>query len=153
MRMPRSVVVPFVVLTLALEACAIQPVSPTSQASPDARFDLHVDNGTTVQISVVLDGREASQVAPRTTTVVSLRNEPIGDVTIEARIPNGRPVITFAIDPRVLGAAPVGSVTNVTGAAHRVDLSCGRLDIWLLTPPLGPAPGPGTPGDCGPPGS
>ncbi len=32
----------------------------------------------------------------------------------------------------------------------RVDLSCGRIDIWSGTPMMGPAPGPGVPGDCDP---
>jgi hypothetical protein len=34
------------------------------------------------------------------------------------------------------------------GDGNRVDLSCGRIDVWAGPPLLGPAPGPGTPGDC-----
>jgi len=39
---------------------------------------------------------------------------------------------------------------QMKGDAVRVDLSCGRLDIWSGPPLLGPAPGPGKPGDCAP---
>ena len=39
---------------------------------------------------------------------------------------------------------------SAQGDAVRVDLSCGRLDIWSGPPLLGPPPGPGTPGDCTP---
>jgi hypothetical protein len=57
---------------------------------------------------------------------------------------------------RVLVALPVhaGDVIQTDssrkGDANRIDLSCGRIDIWSGPPLLGPAPGPGTPGDCRP---
>jgi hypothetical protein len=44
----------------------------------------------------------------------------------------------------------VAAADGDKGDANRVDLSCGRLDIWSGPPLLGPAPGPGSPGDCGP---
>ena len=135
-----------VLLAIALQAC-VPIVNPSG--SPDPRFDLHVDNGTTLAITIVLNDHDAVQVPPSTTSVVSLRNEHVGIVSVKALLPNGRTVLSFAVDPRSLGSTTTGSETNVTGAAHRVDLSCGRLDIWLLTPPLGPVPGQGTPGDCG----
>ena len=34
------------------------------------------------------------------------------------------------------------------GVAARADLSCGRIDLWSGPPLAGPAPNPGTPGDC-----
>ncbi len=34
-----------------------------------------------------------------------------------------------------------------TRAAARVDLSCGRIDMWAGPPLAGPVPGPGSPGD------
>jgi hypothetical protein len=40
--------------------------------------------------------------------------------------------------------------SEAKAAGARVDLSCGRIDIWSLGQMLGPAPGPGTPGDCAP---
>ncbi len=53
-----------------------------------------------------------------------------------------------------------GSVTQVaelgwrdrpaSGVGFREDLCCGRLDVWLGVPHAGPAPGPGTAGDCDP---
>jgi len=36
------------------------------------------------------------------------------------------------------------------GDGVRVDLSCGRLDVWSGPPMIGPAPGTGSPGDCAP---
>ena len=36
------------------------------------------------------------------------------------------------------------------GSGARVDLSCGRLDVWVGPPMHGPFPAPGRPGDCDP---
>ena len=39
---------------------------------------------------------------------------------------------------------------SVQPAGTRVDLSCGRIELYAVIPLGGPAPGPGHPGDCGP---
>ena len=47
-------------------------------------------------------------------------------------------------------AVPGGPV-SMSGRMARVDLSCGRLDLWAGgAAPIGPAPGPGVQGDCEP---
>ena len=132
-------------LVAAVEACAAPPT-----VTADPRYELHVENGTTVPVSIVINGRTLAQVKGQSSTVVSLAREPPGTVAIQAQLPDGRPAISFVIDPATLSSETVGSVTDVVGAAHRADLSCGRLDLWLLTPLLGPPPGPGAAGDCGP---
>ena len=38
--------------------------------------------------------------------------------------------------------------SSANGIGGRIDLSCGRLDIWSGVPVIGPMPGPGSPGDC-----
>jgi hypothetical protein len=40
--------------------------------------------------------------------------------------------------------------SHLRGAAARVDLSCGRIDVWWGPPLLGGVVGPGQPGDCDP---
>ena len=55
-----------------------------------------------------------------------------------------------------VSAGDVWSQQNADGSGEskgdgaRVDLSCGRIDVWSGTPMMGPAPGPGAPGDCDP---
>ena len=70
---------------------------------------------------------------------------------VEVRSPSGRMLVSMTVRAgdvqQILNAD--GSVTY-SGDAMRVDLSCGRIDIWSGPPMAGPAPGPGSPGDCAP---
>jgi hypothetical protein len=70
---------------------------------------------------------------------------------IEARSPSGRVLTSLTVNSGDVWQVtfPDGSVGS-KGDAARVDLSCGRLDIWSGPPLAGPAPGPGSPGDCAP---
>lgn len=62
-----------------------------------------------------------------------------GAWSVEARLPGGRSIVKTQIDK---------AKAALLGASVRTDLSCGRLDLWIAVPMLGPVPGPGTPGDC-----
>jgi hypothetical protein len=64
--------------------------------------------------------------------------------SVEARSPSGRLLISMTVRPGDVD----GEGTEQRGTGGRVDLSCGRLDIWSGPPMLGPAPGDGMPGDC-----
>ena len=65
---------------------------------------------------------------------------------VEARTASGRALLTL-----VVHAGDVRYQESSTrGDANRIDLSCGRLDIWAGPPLIGPMPGPGSPGDCVP---
>jgi len=68
---------------------------------------------------------------------------------VEARTPTGRVLSSMTVRPGDVWETtmPDGS-TQMKGDAVRVDLSCGRLDMWSGPPLLGPAPGPGKTGDC-----
>jgi hypothetical protein len=70
---------------------------------------------------------------------------------IEATSPSGRILLELVALPGVVWSTtePDGS-TSQHGAANRVDLSCGRLDVFVGPPLLGPMPGLGVPGDCDP---
>jgi hypothetical protein len=112
---------------------------------------LEVSNGTTVPITVVVDGEVVAVVAPLTTASIPASELPPLPWTISARTPSGRELGTMG-----LAAGDVAQTTgpdgqsSMRGAGLRVDLSCGRLDIWVGPPMVGPMPGPGNPGDCGP---
>ena len=113
--------------------------------------DLVVSNQTTLTVTLVVNGAVARTVRPQTQEIVSTSDLPPLPWSVETRMPGGRVLSLMTVQ--------AGDVweTNLPGGGHqmkgdavRVDLSCGRLDMWSGPPLLGPPPGPGTPGDCDP---
>ena len=112
---------------------------------------LGVDNGTTLPVTITVNGAMVDTVAPKTQRSVAPADLPAMPWSIRALSPSGRVLLEFQV---VAGAVsrttnPDGS-TSIRGAGSRVDLSCGRLDVYAGPPMLGPMPGPGIPGDCEP---
>lgn len=111
--------------------------SPTARIFPD----LSVQNGTTIPITLLVNGVVLETVAPGSYQDPIALRMPSPPWRIEARSPSGR----------LLTSLTVLKTTYVdwnTGVGARADLSCGRLDLWSGPPMIGPAPGPGSPGDC-----
>lgn len=140
-RVKHSILIAMVVASL-VAACG-------DAATATVPLDLHVENGTTEAITVLVDGREVGTVGPGTSTTIPAANLPSGDWTVEARLPGGRTILEGPVAPSVVQRTtqPDGHFSG-SGSGQRVDLSCGRLDIWVGLPMIGPAPGPGSPGDC-----
>ncbi len=122
-------------LSAAPDACARWSAPPSATATRD----LHVDNGTTKPITLVVDGVVAATVPAGLSETVALDALPAGTWSVESRLPGGKAIAQAQIDKARAG---------LLGFGLRTDLSCGRLDLWIAVPMLGPAPGPGTPGDC-----
>jgi hypothetical protein len=124
-------------LTL-LAACSPRPTG-------DAH-DLVVSNQTTLTVALAVNGAVVRTVRAHTQEIVSPRDLPPLPWSVEARTAGGRVVSHMTVQ--------TGDVWETSGQmkgdAVRVDLSCGRLDIWSGPPLLGPAPGPGTARDCDP---
>ena len=104
---------------------------------------LSIANGTTLTVTLVVNG------APLGTFGPGVERDPIpaADLPalpwhVEARSPSGRVLASMTVRP--------GDVSVTSGDGARVDLSCGRLDIWSGPPMSGPVPGTGSPGDCAP---
>ena len=112
---------------------------------------LGVDNGTTLPVSITVNGSMVDTVAPKTQRSIGQAALPTMPWRVQALSPSGRVLLEFQV---VAGAVsrttnPDGS-TSIHGAGNRVDLSCGRLDVYAGPPMLGPMPGLGRPGDCEP---
>lgn len=122
------------------------PSSPS--ASPvvtvASSLDLHIENGTTKAITVLVNGAIVSTVAAGQSATVAESTLPAGVWSVEARLPGGKSVLVTQLDRSAVSQA----TNSESGSGSRVDLSCGRLDVWVGVPMIGPAPGPGTPGDC-----
>ena len=108
--------------------------------------DLEISNQTTLVVTLVVNGTKVREVAPGAVERVVPGDMPPQPWNVEARSPGGR--VLSAMTVRAGDVTRTGS--SWKGDAQRVDLSCGRLDMWSGPPLLGPPPGSGIPGDCQP---
>ena len=143
----RWIVAPLVIVAMAAVSTCAGPPPPDDPAL----YDIHAANGTTIPISIAVDGKVVIEVPAGGEVEIPSGTISRPPYTIELRVPSGRVLDSMPVAP--------GSVTQVrnsdgTGSASgvflREDLSCGQFTLWLGIRPSGPAPGPGTPGDCDP---
>ena len=139
-----------------LRACArtmlgLMLVATCTPAPTGEPHDLVVSNGTTLRVTIVVNGEALRTIQPQTDETVFVKNLPSLPWAVEARTSAGRALLSMSVRAGDVWETtrPDGS-HELNGDANRVDLSCGRLDIWSGPPLLGPAPGPGSPGDCSP---
>ena len=121
-------------------------VNVVARAPTSAAHDVVVSNDTTITVSVAVNGTAVRIVQPRTQETLLVRDLPPQPWVVEARTTSGRVLSSMTVRPGDVQES--GNVLK--GDAVRVDLSCGRLDMWSGPPLLGPFPGPGTPSDCNP---
>ena len=144
-----SVVSVAFVLAAMVTGCGVIPV-PSPPVDPSL-FDIHAANGTTIPVSVVVDGQVAAVVPAGGEVTIPSGTLPAPPYTIEARIASGRVLDSVTVAPgsvtRVVNSDGTGSAS---GVAIRTGLSCGQFTLWVGVRPSGPAPGPGAPGDCDP---
>jgi hypothetical protein len=114
-------------------------------------MDLGVNNGTSLVLSLVVNGTVVRQVEPGQAPVLTAGQLPALPWSVEVRSPSGRVLVGMTVRSGDVWTRdnPDGS-SEAKAAGARVDLSCGRIDLWSLIQMVGPAPGPGVPGDCAP---
>lgn len=128
---------------------AVGLVTGCGQAGEGA--PLEVQNGTTIAVSLVVNGR-LLRVIPARADRVEIPASEVGrhPWQVSLRTATGRELLSATFEGSVRPTTgPDGEVLQ-TGSGARADLSCGRLDVWSGPPMLGPAPGEGLPGDCAP---
>jgi len=146
-RSPVSAVVFAVVVAIGCGAAG-QSASPIPTPPPG----LSISNGTTLTVTLVVNGAPVGTLASGTgRDPIPASALPALPWHVEARSPSSRLLTSITVRPGDVWAT---TGPNCQGSARsdgaRVDLSCGRLDIWSGVPLIGPAPGPGSPGDCAP---
>jgi hypothetical protein len=117
--------------------------------TPDDRLRLEMNNGTTLPVSLSVNGGAGRVHAPG--QKADLGKAELGSLLWHAtvRTPSGRQLPELTVESGdVWVLKDGGGQTSESGPAARVDLSCGRIDMWSGIQPGWPAPGPGTPGDC-----
>ena len=116
---------------------------------PPSAMTLGVMNSTTIPIDIVVDGKQFATLMPGESREAIPSNAlPPLPWNVEARNGKGRVLLTLNGRDGDVTVSSDGQGQSQKGVGSRVDLSCGRIDIWSGPPLAGPAPGPGTPGDC-----
>jgi hypothetical protein len=123
---------------LLVAACALLPGAAVAPLS--------YSNETSIPIDLVVNGTTVVTIAPHMGGDLPVAVLPALPWNVTARTSSGRTLVSMVVH----AGDVVQQGNSQKGDAVRVDLSCGRLDIWAGPPLLGPAPGPGTPGDCDP---
>jgi hypothetical protein len=137
-----------VFLAVTIAAC-----NPT--ASDPARPNLGVANGTTLTVTLVVNGQRVAEFPGRgQQPSIDTGALPPLPWKVQGLSPSGRVLTSMDVAPgQVQTRTDPGGVVEQSGTMGRVDLSCGRLTIWAGDiQPSGPAPtaSPGIPGDCAP---
>ncbi len=143
----------FLALALAVAACdGSASTTPVGQAPNPP---LGVSNGTTLVVTLVVNGRPIGVFPPGAAgpEIDSAALPPL-PWSVEARSPSGRVLTSMRVEPGQVTTTTVpGVAVQHSGTMGRADLSCGRLTIWAGDiQPSGPVPPqpPGKPGDCVP---
>lgn len=147
MNRPIRVVVSGATLAVLLSACSVVgSLLPSSDAAHVRPVGVEVSNGTRLAITIVVNGVVVRDIGPGDGTRDPIAADVLGPMPwqVEARTASGRILLKLTVND---GDVFYGQNTT-RGDAARIDLSCGRLDIWVGPPLIGPVPGPGVPGDC-----
>ena len=141
----------FRVRSCARALLAVVLVATCTPAPTGEAHDLGVSNGTTLPVTIAVNGTALRTIPPQTQETILVKDLPPLPWAVEARTSTGRTLLALSVRAGDVWetTGPDGS-HELNGDANRVDLSCGRLDMWSGPPLLGPAPGPGKPGDCAP---
>jgi hypothetical protein len=139
---PRRLFAVIVLIAGMLSGCAA--TGGPSSSNPLPSMTLNIENDTTIAVTLVVNGKVIESV-PAGGYEAPIKAELPGlPWTVETRSPSGRVLSSMTVH-----AGDVWYTANAAkGDAVRVDLSCGRLDVWSGPPLAGPPPGPGQSGDC-----
>jgi hypothetical protein len=109
-------------------------------------MSLTANNQSDRALELFVNGGKIADVSPMSDLTMAAKDLPPLPWAAELRLPTGRTLVGVT----VTSGSVVRRETGSTGVGNRVDLSCGRIELYAVIPLGGPAPGPGRPGDCGP---
>jgi hypothetical protein len=125
-----------------------------STPDPSARPKLGVSNGTTLTVTIFVNGDRLADFPPGAPgPSLDVATMPSLPWTVEARSPSGRVLTSMVVKPGDVAISSFPGGDALSGDDGRVDLSCGSLRIWAGDiGPSGSAPASpaGSPGDCAP---
>jgi hypothetical protein len=113
----------------------------TAQHSPALTpLPISISNGTTIPVTLVVNGTVVETVPPGGYEDPISAALPALPWSIETRSPSGRVLSRMAVNAGdvVYTTPDANGQSSAKGDAVRVDLPCGRLDVWSGPPILGP---------------
>ena len=135
-------------LAFAAWLIAVVPVAcqaPTGSVV-DAQMELGAANATNLTLEIVVNGTKVADLAAGAQLELTAGQLPPLPWMAEVRLPSGRSLVSLTVR-----SGDVQSAGNAQrGDSARIDLSCGRIDIWSGPSPIGPIPAAGASGDCDP---
>jgi hypothetical protein len=113
---------------------------PSGSALPAMSYPLSISNGTTIAVRLVVNGADVETIPPGGYADPVTAVLPALPWSIEVRSPSGRVLSRMTVNAGdVVYTTPDASgASSANGRAVRVDLPCGRLDVWSGPPMLGP---------------
>ena len=147
-----------VVSMFVLSACSAGGSSPLAsgdlgrQVVPPDTMTFSVSNGTTLPVTLVVNGSVVRTLAPDSEADAIPASAP-SDLpwAIEVHSPGGRVLTSLTIHAGDVWQENFSNGDSEgKGDGVRVGLSCGMIQIWSGFPLAGPPPGTGSPGDCAP---
>ncbi len=133
--------------TLALAAVALAACQTMDGFLHPMKLDL--SNGTPLELALVVNGQVIDAHLGKGSHEFEGWQLPPLPWGVEVRSPGGRTLLTLLVQAGDVSTKTIpNGGTEMRGDGARVDLSCGRIDLYSGPPPLGPVPGPGVPGDC-----
>jgi len=139
-------------LAMTLEGCSVLGDLNLGGLSSD--YDIHVGNGTTLDLGILVNGSVVTHVAAGQSAVVPAGGLGALPWTIVAMAPSGRWLATLRVEPDSVGCEDGEDGSRAcSGSLTLHDLSCGRFLMYLGPEPPSlpaPVPGAGEPGDCDP---
>lgn len=117
------------IVALAAASCGGPTPTPSATASPPTtlRSTVSVANGTTVPVTIAVNGTVLGTVPAGATEDPIRAVLPARPWTVEARSPSGRVLATLAVSAQ-------DELSTTSGVAVREDLACGRLELWTGGP-------------------
>ena len=139
-------------LPIALAGCMSANGAGTAGPSQTQEMKLSIGNWTTIPVTLVVNGAAVETIPAGGYEDPIKASLPAMPWNVETRSPSGRVLSTLVVHQGDywMTSVPNGG-TEIKGDAARVDLSCGRIDVWYGPPLLGPVPDPSAsypPGDC-----
>jgi hypothetical protein len=133
-------------IALLLGVAALASCQAGGRAVAPSDMTISVLNATSKQLVLVVNGSFVRDLPPGGQIDVAASQLPTLPWTAEVRLVTGRTLVSLIVH----AGDVVLEGTSQKGDAARVDLSCGRIDLWSGPPLLGPPAGGGTNGDCAP---
>src|SRR5215212_9384388 len=135
-------------LVLTIGGCRADAISTTPpQVSPpapglvpDGDMDLAAGNYTDRALVLFVNGESLGELGAHSERHLRAAELPALPWHAEVRLPEGRKLS----EATVASGSVERHGTGGNGVGARVDLSCGRIDIWSGFPMVGPVPGAGT---------